>query len=168
MRYLGRLGKKAGELDARRMGTVRLHTRTIIRDRKDAFVGSQSLRKLELDSRRELGLIVKERKVIAKLIETFESDWATNKDKEIKGDKELNRKLADDNKKPAKKVQLEKKLDPLGETIKRAVKKVVKDNGHELIADGETKETLKQAVKKTVKQAFKEAVEETAARVEDA
>ena len=163
VRILGRLGKKAGELDARRMGTFRLHTRTIVRDRKDAFVGSQSLRKLELDSRRELGLIVKEKKVIAKLVETFESDWATNKDKELKG------KFADEgHEKPAKKMQLEKKLDPLGETIKRAVKKVVKENGQGVIADDETKETLKQAVKKTVKQAFKEAVEETAARVEDA
>jgi phosphatidylserine/phosphatidylglycerophosphate/cardiolipin synthase-like enzyme len=162
VRILGRLGKKAGELDARRMGTVRLHTRTIVRDRKDAFVGSQSLRKLELDSRRELGLIVKERKVIAKLVETFESDWAANKDKDLKG------KIAEQEKeKPAKKMRLEKKLDPLGETIKRAVKKVVKENGHEVVADDETKETLKQAVKKTVKQAFKEAVQETAARVED-
>jgi cardiolipin synthase len=163
VRILGRLGKKAGQLNARRMGTVRLHTRTIVRDRKDAFVGSQSLRKLELDSRRELGLIVKEKKVIAKLVETFESDWAANKDKELKA------KTAEEEKaKPEKRKQLEKKLDPLGETIKRAVKKVVKDNGHQVIADDETKETLKQAVKKTVKQAFKEAVEETAARVEEA
>jgi len=163
VRIIGRLGKKAGELEARRMGTVRLHTRTIVRDRKDAFIGSQSLRKLELDSRREVGLIVKDRKVIAKLLETFEGDWATNKDKELKAKGDAQKK-----EKPAKRMKLEKKLDPLGETIKRAVKKVVKENGHEVIADDETKETLKQAVKKTVKQAFKEAVEETAARVEDA
>jgi len=163
VRILGRLGKKGGELNARRLETIRLHTRTIVRDRKDAFVGSQSLRKLELDSRRELGLIVKERKVIARLAETFESDWAANKQKEMKG------KTAEREKeKPTKKIRLEKKLDPLGETIKRAVKKVVKENGNEVIADEETKETLKQAVKRTVKQAFKEAVQETAARVEEA
>ena len=54
------------------------------------------------------------------------------------------------------------------ESIKRAVKKVVKENGHKIVADDETKETLRQTVKKTVKQAFKEAVEETAARVEGA
>jgi phosphatidylserine/phosphatidylglycerophosphate/cardiolipin synthase-like enzyme len=163
VRILGKLGKQAGELNARRLETMRLHTRTIIRDRKYAFVGSQSLRKLELDSRRELGLIVQERKVIAKLAETFESDWAANKGKEVKG------KTAEREKeKPAKEIRLEKKLDPLGETIKRAVKKVVKENGHRVIADEETKETLKQAVKKTVKQAFKEAVQETAARVEEA
>ena len=34
---------------------LRLHVRAIVRDRKAAFVGSQSLRKLELDKRREVG-----------------------------------------------------------------------------------------------------------------
>jgi phosphatidylserine/phosphatidylglycerophosphate/cardiolipin synthase-like enzyme len=163
VRILGRLGKRAGDLRARRLGTIRLHTRTIIRDGKDAFVGSQSLRKLELDSRRELGLIVKDRKAISKLAETFESDWSANDDKEMK-----EKAAAREKEKPAAKIRLKKNLDPLSETIKRAVKKVVKENGNIVIADGETKDTLKQAVKKTVKQAFKEAVEETAARVETA
>ena len=163
VKILGRLGKKAGDLSARRLGTIRLHTRTIVRDRKDAFVGSQSLRKLELDSRRELGLIVKERKVIAKLVETFESDWAENENNAAKEKTNVEEK-----EKPAEKMKLGKKLDPLGETIKRAVKKVVKENGHKVLADEDTKETLKQAVKKTVKQAFKEAVRETAAQVENA
>jgi Phosphatidylserine/phosphatidylglycerophosphate/cardiolipin synthases and related enzymes len=161
IKIIGRLGKKASSLDARRLGSVRLHTRTIIRDRKHAFVGSQSLRKLELDSRRELGLIVKERAVISKLVETFEGDWEDNKNREVKA------KVADRGKEtPRDTEKLVKKLDPLGETIKRAVKKVVEENGNKVIADEETKETLKQAVKKTVKQAFKEAVQETAARVE--
>ena len=37
------------------MKPVRLHVRAIIRDGTRAFVGSQSLRKEELDSRREVG-----------------------------------------------------------------------------------------------------------------
>ena len=45
-------------------GGRRLHTRTIIRDRRQAFIGSQSLRTLELDSRRELGLIVQDAKAV--------------------------------------------------------------------------------------------------------
>ena len=53
-------------------------TRTIIRDRQ-AFVGSQSLRAEELDSRRELGLIVKDARAVKALIETFESDWVGGK-----------------------------------------------------------------------------------------
>ena len=163
IKIIGRLGKRADSLNARRLGNIRLHTRTIIRDRKQAFVGSQSLRKLELDSRRELGLIVKERSVINKLVETFEGDWGANKDKEAKSKAAVREK-----EKPPEKAKLVKKLDPLSESIKRAVRKVVQENGHKVIADDETKETLKQAVKKTVKQAFKEAVQETAARVENA
>jgi len=163
IKIIGRLGKKAGALNARRLQEIRLHTRTIIRDRKDAFVGSQSLRKLELDSRRELGLIVKERGVISKLAETFEKDWEANEGREEKTKAPVREKH-----KPIDKEKLAKKLDPLNESIKQAVKRVVKENGDNVIADDETKETLKQAVKKTVKQAFKEAVQETAERVESA
>jgi cardiolipin synthase len=163
IKIIGRLGKKASTLNARRLEEIRLHTRTIIRDRKDAFVGSQSLRKLELDSRRELGLIVKERGVIGKLVETFEKDWGANQAQAEKA-----KPAAREKHKPLDTKKLAKKLDPLTESVKRAVKKVVEENGAKVIADDESKETLKQAVKKTVKQAFKEAVEETAARVEGA
>lgn len=40
-----------------------------------AFVGSQSLRKDELENRREVGLIVKNPAVARKLLQVFESDW---------------------------------------------------------------------------------------------
>jgi len=163
IKIIGRLGKKAGGLNARRLDEIRLHTRTIIRDRKAAFVGSQSLRKLELDSRRELGLIMKERGVVGKLVETFEKDWRASEAQEQKPKAAVREKQQ-----TIDKTKLAKKLDPLNESIKRAVKRVVKENGNEVIADAETKETLKQAVKKTVKQAFKEAVQETAERVESA
>ena len=54
---------------------MRLHTRSIIRDGTWAFVGSQSLRALELDSRREVGIIFRDPKVVARLAKTFEDDW---------------------------------------------------------------------------------------------
>ena len=44
---------------------------------RQAFVGSQSLRTAELDSRREVGLIVQDAKAVKQLIDTFESDWAS-------------------------------------------------------------------------------------------
>jgi phosphatidylserine/phosphatidylglycerophosphate/cardiolipin synthase-like enzyme len=159
IKVLGRLGKGASALNARRLTSIRLHTRTIIRDRKRAFVGSQSLRKLELDARREVGLIVKDLKVVSKLAATFESDWEANQTKESSA--------AVEGKKNKKVTKIAKKLNPLSAEIKRAVKKVVIATGEQAITDDETKETLKQAVKKTVKQAFKEAVQETAARVEN-
>lgn len=54
---------------------LRLHVRAIVRDRKAAFVGSQSLRKVELDRRREVGVITKDRRAVAQIAKVFESDW---------------------------------------------------------------------------------------------
>ena len=54
---------------------LRLHVRAIVRDRKAAFVGSQSLRKLELDKRREVGMITKDRRTVAKIAAVFDRDW---------------------------------------------------------------------------------------------
>ncbi len=56
---------------------MRIHTRTMVRDGSMAFVGSQSLRAVELDSRREVGLIFRDRKVVAGIHQTFASDWAS-------------------------------------------------------------------------------------------
>ena len=66
VRVIGSLGgEERHHLKVRLLGGFRLHTRTIIRDRREAFVGSQSLRKAELDSRREVGVIVRDAKVVA-------------------------------------------------------------------------------------------------------
>ena len=59
-----------------KLNGTRLHTRTIIRDRHQAFVGSRSLRTAELDARREVGLIIDDAKSVAKLAGIFEADWA--------------------------------------------------------------------------------------------
>ena len=62
---------------------MRLHVRAIIRDGTRAFVGSQSLRKLELDKRRELGLLISNPSVTRQIMEVFETDWGT-RDEEAK------------------------------------------------------------------------------------
>ncbi len=54
----------------------RLHVRMIVRDGQRAFVGSQSLRKLELDKRREVGVIVTDREVVNSMMAVFARDWA--------------------------------------------------------------------------------------------
>jgi phosphatidylserine/phosphatidylglycerophosphate/cardiolipin synthase-like enzyme len=54
----------------------RLHIRAIIRDGKRAFLGSQSLRRLELEKRREVGVIITDTTVIRQMQDTFEKDWA--------------------------------------------------------------------------------------------
>jgi phosphatidylserine/phosphatidylglycerophosphate/cardiolipin synthase-like enzyme len=76
VRIIGKVNKGASDLVHERYPGKRLHVRAIVRDRREAFVGSQSLRKLELDDRREVGLIVKDSKIVAELAKIFEEDWA--------------------------------------------------------------------------------------------
>jgi phosphatidylserine/phosphatidylglycerophosphate/cardiolipin synthase-like enzyme len=54
----------------------RLHVRAIVRDRRRAFIGSQSLRRIEIDKRREIGIIVTDLAVVNQIREVFEGDWA--------------------------------------------------------------------------------------------
>ena len=55
---------------------ARLVTAPGIRDGKRAFMGSQSLRRLELEKRREVGVIITDDAVVKQMMETFERDWA--------------------------------------------------------------------------------------------
>jgi len=76
VRIIGRIGKRGSAARAQKMPSHRLHVRAMVRDGDTAFVGSQSLRAMELDGRREVGLIVKEPKMVKQLAEVFETDWA--------------------------------------------------------------------------------------------
>jgi phosphatidylserine/phosphatidylglycerophosphate/cardiolipin synthase-like enzyme len=76
VRVIGKVESK-WNVKAEKLAGMRLHVRAIIRDGKRAFVGSQSLRKLELEKRREVGVIIQDPKVIKQMTTVFEEDWAT-------------------------------------------------------------------------------------------
>jgi cardiolipin synthase A/B len=78
IRILGALEKKWQKTKVakvRPLRGVRLHVRAIVRDDDRAFIGSQSLRKLELDERREVGIIIREREIVRKVAKVFNRDW---------------------------------------------------------------------------------------------
>ena len=75
VRVLGKIGRGAPGVEARKLSEPRLHVRAMVRDGSTAFVGSQSLRKLELDGRREVGVIVSDTAIAKRLQEVFEADW---------------------------------------------------------------------------------------------
>lgn len=75
IRILGKLEKSLPGVKVRKLADLRLHVRAIVRDGKDAFIGSQSLRRLELDGRREVGIIVKNSGVVRRIQTVFEADW---------------------------------------------------------------------------------------------
>ena len=85
-----------------KLPTQRLHVRAMVRDGDTAFVGSQSLRAMELDARREVGLIVKEPKTVKRLLDTFEIDWTKT---------DLGAKEAKEAKKEEKKERKEEELE---------------------------------------------------------
>ena len=53
-----------------------MHVRAIVRDGQRAFIGSQSLRRLELENRREVGVIITDPGVVSQLKQIFELDWS--------------------------------------------------------------------------------------------
>ena len=162
------IGSVAGRapFEVQKLGGTRLHTRTIIRDRRQAFVGSQSLRTAELDARRELGLIITDAKAVAKLVETFETDWAASCEKnapappkEPCAPKDEPPTVSEKEVDKAVKV-LTKQLDPLAVSVKKAVRIAVAKAGDDVLHDKGVKDTMKKVVKKAVKEAVKEAVQE--------
>jgi cardiolipin synthase len=76
IRILGKVSSRGDDLVHQKYPGHRLHVRAVIRDGRDAFIGSQSLRKLELDKRREVGVFVKGAAIVSELLATFEADWA--------------------------------------------------------------------------------------------
>jgi phosphatidylserine/phosphatidylglycerophosphate/cardiolipin synthase-like enzyme len=75
VRIIGKVERGHG-LSAEKYPGSRLHIRAVVRDRHRAFVGSMGLRRLELDARREIGVIVRDPKVVRKIVDVFEADWA--------------------------------------------------------------------------------------------
>jgi len=155
IRLIGRIGARL-DMAVKKSTSVRLHTRSIIRDQHQAFIGSQSLRSAELDLRREVGLIVHDPKIIKKLTETFESDWAANEATKVSEIKEV---LAPEiPKKDSEKAAqtLAQDMRPISLTLITAVKKAVAGE------EAAEQKIVKDAVKKIVKKAFKDAVKEVA------
>jgi phosphatidylserine/phosphatidylglycerophosphate/cardiolipin synthase-like enzyme len=76
VRIIGKVAKKGEGLKSEKMPGLRLHLRAMLRDGHDMFLGSMSLRGIELDKRREVGVVVKERTAARQFRELFEEDWA--------------------------------------------------------------------------------------------
>ena len=161
IRVIGHVSKQHPGLEGRKLAKIRLHTRTIIRDHEQAFVGSQSLRAIELDSRREVGVIVREPSVVSGLLKTFEADWlasapavgeqAASETIELK---KATKDLAKD---------LVKELSTLNPIVKEALKDAKAGVGESALSSEDLKETVKGAVKEAILERVEEAVKESLA-----
>jgi phosphatidylserine/phosphatidylglycerophosphate/cardiolipin synthase-like enzyme len=77
IRVIGEVEKPLPGVECRSLAFLRLHVRAIVRDGESVFIGSQSLRRLELDGRREVGVIVTDPRIAKKVQSVFDTDWAT-------------------------------------------------------------------------------------------
>lgn len=76
IKVIGATSKPVKGVEVRPMPLIRLHTQAIIRDGKQVFFGSQSLRKVELDLRREVGLITSDPEALKSFFLIFVMDWS--------------------------------------------------------------------------------------------
>jgi phosphatidylserine/phosphatidylglycerophosphate/cardiolipin synthase-like enzyme len=146
-------------LPSHELKRFRLHTRTIIRDRSQAFIGSQSLRQLELDARREIGVIFRDASIIKDLCRVFEEDWmASAPEKEQENREEAPKKAV---KKVARKVVKRIPLTPVAKKVAKVLSKKAKVD----LNKKQIHETVKELVEDVVKEAAEHAAAEAAKTV---
>src|SRR3984893_7882666 len=158
IRVIGRVPCRCVKmLQMRKLNPMRLHTRAIIRDGHQAFIGSQSLRELELGARREVGIIFRDAKIVPRLAKIFEEDWTNSGKQSSVVSQEEVEPAAKVAKKIAKAVA--KELTPVARVMEEVVRKLV-GNGTKVELDPkEVEETVKDAVKEAVREAVRDVVE---------
>lgn len=170
---IGRLKGESSLLEVHPMPRMRLHTRTIIRDGRQAFVGSQSLRPLELDGRREVGIIFRDPGVVARLGGTFRADWELARSI-APGDGAVEVEIPKEEKPPAAKVAkkvaraLVKELGPVAPVLEMTVKEMAGEDIPIELNTAEIEATVKDAVKEAVREAVHVALVEQGAEADTA
>jgi phosphatidylserine/phosphatidylglycerophosphate/cardiolipin synthase-like enzyme len=161
VRVIGTAGKRAIGVPVAPL-FMRLHAQIIVRDGEQMFLGSQSLRSLELDARREVGALIDDPALINPVIATFEADWAkirsarlplpvladeADLDREDLDDLDLDKIVAGDHPSPLLSEQI----------VKSVVKEAIKEALLETLTETATVAVpLKDAVKSAAKEALYE------------
>ncbi len=164
IKILGRMTRTNEQIPVRKLSQIRLHTRSMVRDGKLIFVGSQSLRTAELDARREVGIIFSDTKLASQLLKVFEGDWMA-----IEGVKQDAAKAegapapaAQGAKKVAKKIAkaVIKSLLPAGSGLSGIVNDAVGTDAASRIDIAELEQTVRETVVEAVKTMVQGAVDE--------
>lgn len=161
IRIIGAISKRSEILKAKKLTHVRLHTRTIVRDRKQAFIGSQSLRTLELDARREVGIIFRDPQAVAQIAATFCEDWESEETVEARVDVDTKPGAAHALK-VAKKVAkaVAEELPPVTPVVETTVSDVVSDGVSVGLDSTEIEASVRTAVKDAVREVVRGLVED--------
>ena len=158
IRVIGRVTKKMPGVKVHKPSGIRLHTRTMVRDRSYGFIGSQSLRELELDERREVGVIFRDTRIVNKLLKVFDEDWEMCERCDVPAPADEALPTVKIAKKVAK--ALTKELPPVAPLVDGALREVVGENREVEIDAKEVEEIVKRTVKEAVREAVRDVVEE--------
>lgn len=158
IRIIGRLTRRSPKLNAHKLRPMRLHTRTMIRDAHQAFIGSQSLREVELGSRREIGIIFRDPKIISRLLKLYEDDWVASERAAEKNDGAEVEPAVKVAKRVAKAVT--KDLPPVAPVLEGIVKEVVGELTDTELDSQQVEESVRDAVKDAVREVVRDAIEE--------
>ncbi|MEO8099375.1 MAG: phospholipase D-like domain-containing protein [Acidobacteriota bacterium] len=150
IRVIGSVKPSNPNLLVRHSNALRLHVRCIVCDGARVFLGSQSLRRFELDMRREVGILMKDTAIASKITKVFELDWESGKSAGIpvskvagKVAKAVTKSMAAVGpvldqlaSKSGKKLDIDR--DGLQQTVNEAVKIAVRDAVHDAVVAGST------------------------------
>ncbi len=158
IRIVGRVVGRNSSLTARKLQHTRLHTRTIIRDRHQMFLGSQSLRELELDARREVGVIIRDQSAVNAVVRTFEADW----DSTTVPETAVPREQAPSPQKTAAKAAaaIAKDIPSVAPVVEQVVQKLVGDKVEVELDNKHVEASVKKAVQEAVREVVEQAVEQ--------
>lgn len=148
---------RAAKLPSHKLPHIRLHARLILRDGAYIFVGSQSLRALELDARREVGVVFRDPRSARRIAVVFSKDWELAVEPQT-GDDTVEE--AFQTQKIAKKVAkaVTKELPPVAEVLDLVIKEVSGDALEVPVNPDQLQDSVKDAVKRAVKEAVREVV----------
>ena len=155
IKIIGKLTRKSGTMKVC-SPPIRLHTRTIVRDQQQVFMGSQSLRKLELDARREIGIIFRDPTVVNRLTKTFEHDWSLPEPPKEQSGSEKGEPAGKTAKRVAK--AFAKDMPSMAPALKQVFEDVMGDAKAVKLNSSEVAETVKEAVKEAIKEVVKDAI----------
>jgi cardiolipin synthase A/B len=155
IRIIGRMTQKHPQIQVHKMPRLRLHARAIVRDGSHVFVGSQSLRDVELDQRREVGVVLRDRQIAGRMAKTFQEDWTLA---------EQANTAAMDQAAPAEKVAkkvakaVTKQLPPVAPVLDEIIKQMGTNQAEVDLSPTEVEASVKDAVKAAVKEAVQDAL----------
>jgi cardiolipin synthase A/B len=159
VKIIGHVGRSK-HLSARAFRRMRLHTRVVVRDCKQAFLGSQSLRKAELDARREIGIIVNNAKIVGSLVTVFEDDWKASTPADPRADKQVSARAERTSRKVTKAVGDKLAPAPVVQRVVQTIEKEARIDVDRAAATHLVKGALKKAVRKAAAKIVEEAVAE--------